>query len=46
MAGNSIGMVGTVTADEMVTVQGRDGVKIMEEGIHKLKTAWQNTLKF
>jgi len=46
MASHSIGMVGTVTTDEMFTVYGSDGMTIIAEDIQTLKTVWQGPLKF
>jgi phosphoribosylformylglycinamidine synthase subunit PurSL len=46
MAGNVIGLIGTVTNNDSFEIKGFDGRLIIREKISALKNAWQKTLNF
>jgi phosphoribosylformylglycinamidine synthase len=46
MAGNIIGLIGTVINDDLLEVRGFEGKLIIREKISALKSSWQKTLNF
>lgn len=46
MAGNIVGLIGTVAKDNLFEVKGIEGNLIIREKISALKSAWQKTLNF